>query len=319
MAEGVTVVLGIAVMVGAAYLYHWYRSTPSLPPLSGKIRHLVIGIDGKNRTYLAYVPSSLPPQAALVIVLHGSMMNGARMRECCSYEFDSLADRHGFVVLYPDGYRGNWNDCRKDATFPAKRENIDDVGFIQALIDKAKSEQSIDETRVYVFGYSNGGHMAFRLAIEAADKIAAIAAVGASLPVPDASSCPQEGRTSRLMLINGTLDPISPYSGGVVTLFGFASRGAVMSSLGTAQSFAVRNGISTPPTLREVLISSEDTTSVETMIWHRGDDPFCCLCTVHGGGHVIPQRGYRFPRLLGRTTSLIDAPSEAIRFFERDE
>jgi polyhydroxybutyrate depolymerase len=56
-------------------------------------------------------------------------MDGARMRLFTGYEFDRLADQHGYIAIYPDGYRRNWNDCRKDATFPAKRDNIDDIGL----------------------------------------------------------------------------------------------------------------------------------------------------------------------------------------------
>jgi polyhydroxybutyrate depolymerase len=241
------------------------------------------------------------------------------MRVCTGYEFDCLADQHGFVVVYPDGYRRNWNDCRKDATFPAKRENIDDMSFIRALIARSMVEQAIDEKRVYVFGYSNGGHMAFRLAMEAPDEIAAVAAVAASLPTPDASSCPQQGRTSRVMLINGTEDPINPYQGGPITLFGFASRGPVMSSVTSARNFAERNGITTPPIPVELPKGiSDDITSVETLTWHTDGKPSCCLCTGRGGGHVIPQQAYRFPRLLGKTTSSLNAPREAMRFFEYD-
>jgi polyhydroxybutyrate depolymerase len=311
--------LAILVLIAAAYGYLWYSPAPPLPPLSAMARRDVVQAGDKERTYLVYVPANLPPQAALVIVLHGSGMDGARMRRCTSYEFECLADQHGFVVLYPNGYRGNWNDCRKHATFPAKRENIDDMGFIRALIGRVKQEQGIDEKRVYVFGYSNGGHMAFRLTMEAPDEVAAVAAVAASLPMPDASSCPQQGRTSRVMLINGTSDPINPYQGGIVTLFGFASRGSVMSSVGSAQNLAERNGITSPPIPGQLPKgSSDDATSVETLTWHANGKPYCCLCTVRGGGHVIPQQTYRFPRLLGKTTSLLDAPREAFRFFEGD-
>jgi polyhydroxybutyrate depolymerase len=207
-------VLGILVLVGVAYGYCWYSPVPPLPSLTATIRKSTVRLGGRDRSYLIYVPANLPPQAALVIVLHGSGMDGARMRLCTGYEFDCLADQHGFVVIYPDGYRRNWNDCRKYATFPAKRENIDDMGFIRTLIARASIEQAIDEQQVYAFGYSNGGHMAFRLAIEAPDEIAAVGAVAANLPTPDASSCPQRGRTSRVMLINGTADPINPYQGG---------------------------------------------------------------------------------------------------------
>ena len=243
------------------------------------------------------------------------------MRVCTGYEFDRLADQRGFVVLYPDGYRRNWNDCRKYATFPAKRKNIDDVTFIRTLIARMMVEQAIDEKRVYAFGYSNGGHMAFRLAMEAADEIAAVTAVAASLPTPDASSCLQQGRTSRVMLVNGTADPINPYQGGIVTLFGFASRGSVMSSMASVQNFAERNGITATPPMPGQLPKgfADDPTSVETLIWHADGKPFSCLYTVRGGGHVIPQQTYRFPKLLGKTTSVLNAPREASRFFEYDK
>lgn len=319
MLESAILVLGILALIGAVYGYYWYSPAPPLPPLSATIQQNIVRVGGKDRTCLIYVPASLPPQAALVIVLHGSGMDGARMRVCTGYEFDRLADQHGFVVLYPDGYRRNWNDCRKYATFPAKRENIDDMGFIRTLIARASIEQAIDEQQVYAFGYSNGGHMAFRLAIEAPDQIAAVGAVAASLPTPDASSCPQQGRTSRVMLINGTADPINPYQGGIVTLFGFASRGSVMSSMASAQHLAERNGLSDPPVPGQQLKGfSDDPTTVESLSWQASGKPVCSLYTVRGGGHVIPQRTYRFPRLLGRTTSALDAPREAIRFFEHN-
>jgi polyhydroxybutyrate depolymerase len=66
-------------------------------------------------------------------------MDGKRMRKWTGYEFDRMADAQGFLVLYPDGYRGNWNDCRKNATFAAKKENMDDVRFILALIERLKA------------------------------------------------------------------------------------------------------------------------------------------------------------------------------------
>jgi polyhydroxybutyrate depolymerase len=307
------------VLIGLAYGYYWYSPAPQLPRLGAKIRQSTVRVGGRDRSYLIYTPANLPQQSALVIVLHGSGMDGARMRLCTGYEFDSLADRHGFVVLYPDGHRGNWNDCRKHAPFPAKRENIDDMRFIRTLIARTSFDHGIDEKRVCIFGYSNGGHMAFRLAIEAADEIAAVVAVAANLSSADASSCPQKGRTSRVMLVNGTGDPINPYEGGIVTLFGFASRGAVMSAMATAEHFADRNGLTGSPIRAQLSKESRyPTKTLDSLTWERNGLPFCCLYTVEGGGHVIPQRTYRFPRLLGRTTSALDAPSEAIRFYEHD-
>ena len=113
MLESAVLVLGILVLVGIAYSYYWYSPAPPLPSLTATIRKSTVHVGGRDRSYLIYVPANLPPQAALVIVLHGSGMDGARMRLCTGYEFDRLADQHGFVVIYPDGYRRNWNDCRR--------------------------------------------------------------------------------------------------------------------------------------------------------------------------------------------------------------
>jgi polyhydroxybutyrate depolymerase len=307
----------VAALGAAAYGYYWHSPAPQVPPLSEAIQAGTVPVGGRKRSYLAYVPAKMPLGSALVIVLHGSGMDGMRMRECTGYEFDRLADQRGFAVIYPDGYRLNWNDCRKNATFAAKKENVDDVSFILALIDRFKSEHAIDATQVYAFGYSNGGHMTFRLAMEAPDRIAAIAAVAANLPTPDASSCPQLGSTSRVMLVNGTADPINPYRGGHVTIFGFAGRGTVMSSEASARTFARRNGITTSPIAAPNLHGRpNDPTWVESLTWLSDGKPISCLYTVYGGGHVIPQQAFRFQRLLGRTTTALNAPSAAMSFFE---
>jgi polyhydroxybutyrate depolymerase len=308
--------LVVAALAGGAYAYLVYSPKPQMPSLNSEVQHATMRVGDRERNYLAYVPARLPSGAALVIVLHGSGMDGAKMRAWTGYEFDHMADQQGFIVLYPDGYRHNWNDCRKNATFPAKAENIDDMGFIRALIDRVKAEHAINPKRVYAFGYSNGGHMAFRLAIEAPSEVAAIAALGASLPTPDSSSCSQLGETSRAMLVDGTNDPINPYQGGVVTLFGFGNRGKAMSAKDSARTFAERNGITTAPEIaRMEPRKPDDPTSVEILTWSARGKPISRLYTVHGGGHVIPQPVFRFPRLFGKTTSALDAPSAAMEFF----
>jgi len=162
--------LVVVALAGGAYAYLVYSPKPQMPSLSSKIEHATMTVGNRKRSYLAYVPARLPSGAALVIVLHGSGRDGAKMRAWTGYEFDRMAAQQGFVVLY----KHNWNDCRKNATFPAKVENIDDMGFIRALIDRVTAAHAINPKRVYAFGYSNGGHMAFRLAIEAPSEVAAI-------------------------------------------------------------------------------------------------------------------------------------------------
>jgi len=78
MTESVTLLLAIVALIGVAYVYYWYSPAPPLPPLGAAIRRNTIRVGGEDRTYLTYVPASLTPQSALVIVLHGSGMDGAR-------------------------------------------------------------------------------------------------------------------------------------------------------------------------------------------------------------------------------------------------
>ncbi len=99
--------------------------------------------------------------------------------------FNKLADKDGFIMVYPDGIELNWNDGRMDeeANDRAHRENIDDVGFISALIDSMIKDYNINPKQVYVTGISNGAIMSYRLACELSHKITAIAPVDGNIPV----------------------------------------------------------------------------------------------------------------------------------------
>lgn len=304
-------------LVGLAYVYYWYSTPSHLPSLQGQLFRGELDIDQRSRTYLAYVPAKLQERAGLIIVLHGSFMNGAWMREVTAYEFDELAEKKGFAVVYPDGYKGNWNDCRKKANFPAKIENIDDMAFLRGLIERMSREHHIDSNRVFAFGYSNGGHMAFRLALTSPHLIEAFASTGASLPHPEDSSCPNQGAT-RAMLVNGTADPLNPFGGGTVSLFGLGKRGEVLSSLETAKRFAAGNGADLQSPKATILPhqGDEKTNRVVSLSWVKANgQPIVTHYEIEGGGHVVPQSRYRFPRLLGTTSTDLDVPAEAVSFF----
>ncbi len=316
----------LLLLLGAGYGYFIYAPKPLLLPLSATIREAAIRVGQRSRTYLAYVPVNLPPNPGLVLVLHGSNIDGKTIRAWTGYAFDELADRYGFIVLYPDGYKQNWNDCRINAPFPANKENIDDVGFMRALVGQFQTEQGVDPAKVFAFGYSNGGQMAFRLALEEPRFVAAVTAIGANLPTPDNFACTGSGPTARVMLVNGTADPIMPYEGGEVTLFGFASRGMALSARATAEYFAERNGsTSVPVAVPDIVQTGRGSLPVSQLIWTRaaqsGEDPSQAgqsmveLYTVAGGGHVVPQGKFRFPRINGKTATNLDTPAIAVAFF----
>lgn len=308
--------LGGLLLLGAAYGYFWYAPLPKMPPLSAASQPARLLVGMRIRTYQVYVPVQLPQHAPLVLALHGSGHNGDTLRRWTGYELDLLADRYGFAVAYPDGYKGNWNDCRRDGSFPAKTENVDDVGFLRALAAQLRAAYGLDPQRVYAFGYSNGGQLAFRLAIEEPRLVAAIAVAGASLPTPESFICDTTGPTAPVLLVNGTQDPISPYPGGLVTLFGFSPRGTVRSARATAEAFAQRNNLRERPIATQLPHQqAADPTTVDCLRWGPADAPGVLLYTIHRGGHVVPQPAFRFPRLLGRTTGDLNMPAQAVAFF----
>ncbi|MFN2567187.1 MAG: hypothetical protein ABR499_19500 [Gemmatimonadaceae bacterium] len=125
-----------------------------------------------------------------------------------------------------------------------------------------------------------------------------VAAVGANLPTQENMDCtPTPGATS-VLIVNGTADPINPYEGGKVTLFGFGDRGRVLSARESAAYFARRNGIADPPTT-EAIAQSEGSgpTSAERAVWRSAAGAEVRLYTIRNGGHTMPHPHVRFPRI----------------------
>src|ERR1700688_792638 len=114
------VLSGTTVLAVAAYAYYWYSPPPQVLTLSSAIQRATLHVGDRDRTYLAYAPAQLSKAAPLVIVLHRSLMDDEIRSIWTGYEYDQWAERKGFVVFYPDGYKHTWNDCHTTTTFPAK-------------------------------------------------------------------------------------------------------------------------------------------------------------------------------------------------------
>jgi polyhydroxybutyrate depolymerase len=167
--------------------------------------------DGLERTYRVFRPAALASAAPvpLVVMLHGGFGTGLQAEK--SYHWDEEAARFGFVVLYPDGIRRAWN--AGICCGAPQRNNVDDVGFLSALIERVARDQNVDRSRIYLTGISNGAMMAYRMACEAPLDIAAIGPVAGTLPV----SCAQAKPTSALA-IHGLLDKLVPFEGGAASV-----------------------------------------------------------------------------------------------------
>ncbi len=190
-------------------------SVDGIPTSAGTHKEkLDVGTVG-HREYLLHVPSKVsggkwrngrpadPP--ALVIALHGGLATMKQMQSLTG--FDAISDRKGFLVAYPDGFMTTWN--AGDCCGAAKVGNVNDVGFLTKLIDKITGAGLADPKRVYVTGFSNGAGMAYRLACEKPDKVAAIGVVEGAL----VTKCDPD-RPVSAMIFHGTADGNVPYNGG---------------------------------------------------------------------------------------------------------
>jgi polyhydroxybutyrate depolymerase len=308
----------LVLLLAGAFAWFLYAPAPAVPRLSGSIQRDSIRVGGRTRSYAFYVPARLAPHPPLVLALHSSLGNAEEMRQATAYGFERLADRYGFVVLYPEGYEGHWDDCRKKGPYAAKRLGIDDVGFMRALVARFRSAYAVDPARVFAVGLSNGGHFSYRLALEAPDLVRAVAAVAANVPAPENMDCTPAPGAASVLIMNGTGDPINPYEGGKVTLFGFGNRGNVLSARQSAAYFARRNGIAAAPGTESIAQpAGSGPTWAERTTWRSAGRGEVVLYTIHGGGHTIPQPHVRFRRLLGRTHRALDGPAEIWSFFAR--
>ena len=312
-------VLGLIVLaVGAAWGYFVYTpSVKPVPALKGELLDGSVMVGGLERHFHWYRPAKVAPSPPLVFVLHPSASDGKQARRQTYYEFDRLAGRHGFLAVYPDGYEKHWNDCRGKAPYAANTRNIDDVAFISAMIDFFATEHNANRDRVYATGISNGGQLAYRLALELPDRIAAVAPVAASLPDDTNFDCTKSGKPMAIMVMNGTEDPMNPYEGGEVALYGlFGSRGTVLSTDATVHYFAELAGHRGPPRVVEYAdVNTHDHSRAELQSWNDGPGPEVVLLRIEGGGHTFPHPFHRFPRLIGATNADLDGAAEIWRFF----
>jgi len=272
--------------------------------------------NGHLRTWQSYIPGSISADAPVVLVLHGSRGDGQRMLEGTRYGFNILAEREGFIPVYADGFEKHWNDCRGSATYSANTRDIDDVGFLKALVNQLAQQHGVDLSRVYVTGMSNGGQMAYRMGLEAPGFVAGIAAIAASLPVDENLDCEPSGQPVRALVMNGTQDPINPYQGGLVEIGGDSSRGTVLSTQETALYWAGLAGYNGAGDFRAWPERNPvDDTSVESVVWSAPGKPEVALISLVGGGHTMPHKELSLLPVLGRTSHEFDTAELIWAFF----
>jgi polyhydroxybutyrate depolymerase len=169
--------------------------------------------DGVERTYVVHIPpgvdgSELVP---LVLAFHGLGLDAGEMMRISG--LNAQSDASGFIVVYPEGTGKitSWNGghCCGEAA----QRNIDDVGFVRALIEELSATLPIDPKHIHATGFSNGSIFTFRLACELADVIASFGPVSATPAELDLQVCAPT-RPVPIIYFHGTADDANPYDGG---------------------------------------------------------------------------------------------------------
>ncbi|SIN94279.1 extracellular catalytic domain type 1 short-chain-length polyhydroxyalkanoate depolymerase [Chitinophaga niabensis] len=178
-----------------------------------------ITVDGLIRTYTLHLPPNYREGSdfSLVIAMHGGGGNGGQFES--SSRLSQKADAAKFIVVYPNGVKGDgllkaqtWN--AGGCCDYARDHNINDVKFISLLIDHLVAKYKINPKKVYATGHSNGGMMAYRLACELSDKIAAIAPNSSTMVVTQPCNA---SRAVPILHMHSVQDNNVPYAGGVGT------------------------------------------------------------------------------------------------------
>ncbi|MBT1696966.1 prolyl oligopeptidase family serine peptidase [Fulvivirgaceae bacterium PWU4] len=268
-------------------------------------------VDGRARTYLLNLPPDYyktNEDLPLVIGLHGTGGNAGQFER--DYGLTEKANSAGFIVVYPEGIRSNgvlgvrtWNAGR--CCDFAMKNNIDDVLFIRTLIDKLVSTFRVDAKRVYVTGMSNGGMMAYRLACEMPEKIAAIAAVSSTMVV--ASPC-HPSRPVPVLHMHSVLDAKVPYNGGKgIGGYYFPPVDSVLGAWSAANGCAVRDEI-----------RNDDDRFKLTEWLNCTDDVMIQYYLTRDGGHAWPG-GQRSGNWGDTPSTVINATDLLWEFFKQFE
>ncbi len=293
-------------------------------PAEGMAQRASFKHDDLQRTFHIHTPSFYDKsvQLPLVIALHGRGGTGESMVLLSRKGLDRLADKDGFIVAYPDGIELNWNDGRMDeeANDRVHRENIDDVGFISALIDSMIKDYNADPKRVYITGISNGAIMSYRLACELSHKITAIAPVDGNIPQLLFPDCFPAVPVS-VLAINNVNDPLVPYEGG--SIYGSIRKinlGKVLSVDESIGFWVNRNQCSALPVVTEEPdLDPKDGTRVTRKDYIDCiDGTEVILYSVDGGGHTWPGGFQYMPSfIVGKTSRDINANEVIWSFFKK--
>jgi polyhydroxybutyrate depolymerase len=249
----------------------------------------------------------------LIFAIHGGSGTPEGMINIAN--FKPISDREKVVLIYPAGIQNNWNDGRP--TTP-NQLGINDVSFFNQMCDYAIANLSVDGTKIYATGISNGGFMSSRLGCELSNRIAAIAVDAATIEATTIASSCNPGRPVPAIYIHGTTDPLVPFTGGQMTAGGTAG-GTVLSHFQAVDKWITINGCTSTPVITDLPDIANDGTTIKQRVYSNSTNGSEVVSyVITNGGHTWPQ-GYQYLNelIIGKTSQDMNACEVIWSFFKR--
>ena len=260
-------------------------------------------VGARTREWVVHLPAGYQAgkPLPLVIAYHGRGGTAVGMERFT--HLDEVADRDGFIAVYPSGVDESWG-AGVDAD--ADKEGVDDVAFTAALLTRLESEYSIDKQHIVLTGFSDGAHMVQLLGCRLADRITAIVPVSGTLAREHTADC-KPARPLTVVEFHGTADPIDPYQGGLVS---HHALGSVESVDETLAEWAQRDHCQAKPVETSQTPVGDGTQLIQRDYSSCAPGVEVHLYKILGAGHTWPAGPQYLPeRYIGRATKAINASS----------
>ena len=172
---------------------------------------------GGQRPVTVHVPPGYQKgsPAPLLVLLHGYSADAAAVDDY--FHLEPVLDERGVLFVVPNGTPDRagdrfWNAT--DACCDLYDSGVDDSGYLEGVIHQVQDRYNVDPRRIFVVGHSNGGFMAYRMACDHSDTVAAIVSVAGAM-YHDATKCSAAQPVSVLQ-VHGGGDSVVPYQGGEI-------------------------------------------------------------------------------------------------------
>ncbi len=259
---------------------------------------------GIEREYIYYYPSSAEPECPLVFVCHGYTGTAQGIMDYSG--FNQLADEFGFAVCYPQGTIDSYNNTFFNVGYDFQiNETVDDVAYLQNLSSYFQSQNSIDPSKVFCTGMSNGGDLCYMLACEAPETFRAVAPISGMIMQDIMDECNPESEVS-ILEIHGTEDNVTYFDGDPNNIDGWGAYPSI------PETISFFNNLFELQLMSAENLPNIDTNDGSTVTSEKYGASNSCtevwLYTVEGGGHD-------WPGAYGNMD--INASREAWLFFEQ--